>query len=540
MIILKSKKLELYFNTILLELEENKDSVEPINNLISNFEEIKTLLNLKVQIIFKNFYFNRNNIKKILYEKEKLVDLDPIGTIKDLSCLFYLNLVIRENPNQIDYTYSIDLIKEINNLQKNNNDKIYQKLIISKIIIELIKNYKQTDNYIPEKEKEILKNIKKENTDIIENSIKNLNEIGLKMTKEDIISKNSKKLDEIYIDIIIELIKQRKFDDYKNIKEILNELDLKNIFITKKMFDELSKILNSNEKFIKDHMINNFDDLSNTENINFYYVLFKNILKNSMYIYQNSYLLKIRKNIITIIKSGSEQLTNLLNNNKDNNIEHIIYIIKFFTDTEYYINIDKKYIPFNNKSYQERNQEYRGENSLLPSQRSSQTKEIKATILDSIDEIAKILLNNSSFTFEINEMKINKIILNNRIVLKRKDKKNELKEIEIEYEDLKSIKEKLYINSELNRNFNRFITILEDFTNSLKNNITNNNNFKIILEFKRNMNDIVKNNLYNINLLYKLNHQIEVKIFEDIDILNIEKIKNAEGFLYLVEEINQN
>ena len=313
------------------------------------------------------------------------------------------------------------------------------------------------------------------------------------------------------------------------------------------MFDELSNILNSHENFIEDYMINEDNDLLKPENINFYFLLFKIILKNSIYIYQNNFLNKVRTSIIKIIKSGSRELYNLFNNNnnKNPNIDKISYIIKTFADTNYYldkyINIDiNSFIPLENPSYQGRNQEYKGENSLLPSQRSSQTKDIKAIILDSIDEIAKILLNNSSFTFEINEMKINKIILNNRIVLKRKDKKNELKEIEIEYEDLKSIKEKLYINSELNRNFNRFITILEDFTNSLKNNITNNNNFKIILEFKRNMNDIVKNNLYNINLLYKLNHQIEVKIFEDIDILNIEKIKNAEGFLYLVEEINQN
>ena len=81
---------------------------------------------------------------------------------------------------------------------------------------------------------------------------------------------------------------------------------------------------------------------------------------------------------------------------------------------------------------------------------------------------------------------------------------------------------------------------MEDFTNSLKNNLINKNNFNINLEFKRNTNEKEKNNLYNINLKYKLLIEKEEKYFEDKDILNIVKLKNTDGFLYLLEEINQN
>ena len=109
----------------------------------------------------------------------------------ELSFLFYLNLFISENTDQVDYTYSFDFINKINNLQEKNNDKIYQKIIISKIIIELIKNYKQTDNY-DEDEDEKLNAIEKKNEDFIEKNINKFNEIGLKMTKEDIVSMNSK------------------------------------------------------------------------------------------------------------------------------------------------------------------------------------------------------------------------------------------------------------------------------------------------------------------------------------------------------------
>ena len=581
---LSSKKLELSFFTFLLGFidnignqsnKENNYPGDPITKLLTNFEEIEEFLDLNEQNIFKFFYFNRNNIKKILYKDDKIVNINFNGIIKNISYYFYLNLLISENPEQVDYSYSIDFIKEINNLQRNINYKIYQKIILSKIIIELIKNYKETDNYNDKKEKSILKQIKKENKDIIEKNINSFNEIGLKLTKEDIISKNSKKLDEIYIKIIIELIKQKKFEDYEYANKILNELDLENIDITKILFDELSKILNSNKNYIKDYMINNVDDLFIGENINFYYTLLKFILKNRIYIYQNSFLLKIRKNIINILKSNSEKLYNLLNDQNEfiininpNLKEKIIYIIKNITDTEYYF---EKYInktkfeksskisqsssrtntylssniinPFSNETYKNRNTSYKGEDSLFQSHNTNEIiEEIQEAInVHSINEIAENLLNNSSFTFEIKEMKINKVILNNKIIYNKKDKYNEIKKIQIEYGYLKSIIKNLNINSILGKSYNKLITILEDFTNFLSNNITKKNDFKVILNFKRNINDNnEKNNLYNINLQYKIFIQEKERIYGDNDILNIKNLNYAEGFLFLVNELNQN
>ena len=413
--------------------------------------------------------------------------------------------MIRENPDIIEYTYSIDFIKEIHNLQKSNNDKIYQKIILSKLIIELIKNYKGFEIYDEEEEEVILIDIEKENEVIIDKNIKIFNGIGLKVKKEDIVSINCKKLDEIYIEIIIELIKQKKFEDFEYANKIINELDLENIDLTKKMFNELSKGLNSNEKYIKDYLVKSADDLLIKKNINFYYILFKKILKNSIYIYHNSFLYNIGKSIINILKSDSEKLYNFLEKSsiEPKFKEKINYIIKAFTDTEYYF---AKYI---NKINIENNS-------------NINNQQINIITLDSLDKIAENLLNNSSFTFEINEMNINKTILNNKIIYYRKWKKNE-NEIEIEYEDLKSIKKSLNVNSKLGINFNRFLVILEDFSNSLKNNLVNKNNFNINLEFKRNTNEKEKNNLYNINPKYKLIIEKEEKNYEDKDILNIVK-----------------
>ena len=49
------------------------------------------------------------------------------------------------------------------------------------------------------------------------------------------------------------------------------------------MFDELSKTLNINEDYIKKYIIKEINDLDNDNIINFYYILFKYILKKKKY-----------------------------------------------------------------------------------------------------------------------------------------------------------------------------------------------------------------------------------------------------------------
>ena len=65
---------------------------------------------------------------------------------------------------------------------------------------------------------------------------------------------------------------------------IINQLELENINITKIMFDELSQILNSNKSYINEYIILKEKDLYNEKKINFYFILLKYILKNSIYI----------------------------------------------------------------------------------------------------------------------------------------------------------------------------------------------------------------------------------------------------------------
>ena len=61
------------------------------------------------------------------------------------------------------------------------------------------------------------------------------------------------------------------------------------------MIDDIFKILNNNENYINDYILINNEDFSNEKKINFYFILFKYILKNSIYIYQLPFILKTKK-----------------------------------------------------------------------------------------------------------------------------------------------------------------------------------------------------------------------------------------------------
>ena len=190
--------------------------------------------------------------------------------------------------------HSIDYIRNIYNDNINNNSNNKHKLIIiSIIIIGLIGNYRSTKLY-DEDQNEELTEIDKKCNEIIYNReiIKN---IDIKFND------NFIKIDKIYIDIIFDIIKsliiEGKIEDYNYAYNIINELELENIDITKTMFDEILKILNSNDykKNINEYIILEEKDFYDEKKINFYFILLKYILKNSIYIYHIPILLKTRK-----------------------------------------------------------------------------------------------------------------------------------------------------------------------------------------------------------------------------------------------------
>ena len=291
---------------------------------IKKYEEIDTILKSFKENKGKFLYFNKNDIHKLLYDSEGTITINNNIVKNKISDYFYLLLLIEDNPSLINYVYSIDFIQNINNQLENEGNNL-KSILLSKVITELIDNYKNTDIYNEIEDDEELNKIKN-NKNLYNNNVKELNE--LKINLDFIKGKN---LDEIYTKIIIELI--NSINNYEFVSKLIDELDLKNINITQKIYNKLSETLNKVQKY----KIKYTDDFKFTEEIiNFYYVLFMYILKSPIYIYNIDLLLESRKNFLFIIKNKSKESIII---NLKNCKEKFEYIFKFMTDTKYYNDI---------------------------------------------------------------------------------------------------------------------------------------------------------------------------------------------------------
>ena len=110
--------LKLYLNysySLFYHPFELKNNQDPILKLINDYEDILNIIqnNTKGQIR-KFFYFNKTTVHKILYEKNEVIHLEYNKQNKNFEFYFYLTLLIRENPNILNYEYDEDYIKELN------------------------------------------------------------------------------------------------------------------------------------------------------------------------------------------------------------------------------------------------------------------------------------------------------------------------------------------------------------------------------------------------------------------------------------------
>ena len=315
---------------------QNKDliNIQKINEEEENIEiqKFETFYNLDKLNTIKFLFYYKSSVHKYLYDSEKCIELKD-GT-ENLSYYFYLILLINDNKGLFNYIYSFRYIQIINDKNKNNND-IYNKVIMSKIILELINNYLQFE----EDNNDII-NLKDENNNIIDNNIHIFNELNLYWNNE------YKKLnvENIYLDIIKSLIKNNKFEDYNYTYNILRQLEIESIEISKIFSNKIYNIFIEYENIIKKYYISQEDDLYDNKKINFYFILLKYILKDSFFIYQITFLLKTRIFIIKLLNSNSNIFSNT--NNTDNELEEKLkFIIKIITDSKYYM---KKYYKLNN------------------------------------------------------------------------------------------------------------------------------------------------------------------------------------------------
>ncbi len=308
------------------------------NKLLTDFLDIENIINNNKKNITRFFYINKEIIHQILYDSENVIRLYD-KHVKCLGDYFYIDLLIKYNCDIIDYSYSLDFIKNLNIHLKKDNLSL-KNIIISKISLSLIYNYKGTDEYDEDKDLEELNLIEKNNIDIILNNVNHLKDLNINHNVDEILLMN---VDDIYIELIISLIQSNKFTDFEYIYNILNKLDLQSIYLNNKMFSKLQEKLDISLDYINRYKISDIHDLFNIEKINFYYFLIKYILKNSFFIYQIPLLLYTRKKIIKIIKNNLYQLCFLKAKQDNNNINvRIDYIINMITDSKYYYNKYKK------------------------------------------------------------------------------------------------------------------------------------------------------------------------------------------------------
>ena len=327
-------KLRIYLGEMPITFTE-KCSLDG-NKLVLNYEEIENIIKEKKGQFLELFYFNKENIHDILYQTENVINIED-NKIRKLSDLFYLDLLIMDNPNIINYKFSKNIIIKFCE-ELSTEKKELKKAILSKIIIDCIECYKGFGDYdekINERSLNKLSNLCKKK---IKNIIKN-NEIFSEVYNYENLKEMS--IDKFYAKIIINKLFNCDFsidDNVNDITNIMDDLEIGEIKITENIFYELNTFLTNNKSNESELYIIKIEDFINKKKINFYYIILKYILKNSSYIYHINFLLNTRALLISIIKNNLYTLLSIIAKEDLNNDikERLDYIIKSLIDLDYY------------------------------------------------------------------------------------------------------------------------------------------------------------------------------------------------------------
>ena len=563
-----SCKLKLLFFISLnkIELFDNNNSSK---GLPFELDEIKTIQKLKHPDFLIFLYINKDKIHDILYDKEELLNINFEIRDKKISQYIYLGFLI-EDGEMCDYQYLFELINKLNEVQRGEKDKILKKIIMAKIILSLVDNYNQIegneDNENNKHENE-LKTITDFNFKILDDkdNKEKLNQYGLKL--EDI---KSNKIEVIYSNIFKYLIENSKLEDFDFIENIINQIELESIILTKLMMNEITKILIKEKEYIKKYQINDFDDIFDKKKIYFYYNLIKYIFKQSLYFYQIPFLLETRAKILNLIKNNLGKLFTFIK--KSDYKSQIEFILKQFIGDNLYKHYNRK-SELIIKSNQSHNSSQRSNNfgpnssylnnpsvieahenmnngyennmnnssSIGPFSNNSykNAKEGSNRSLDNDfdnddegyneNELIYKILNNSQFALHNNKKGNKPFIIYDEINLFKKGK-----EKEIENKTIDEIKNATTSNERLLNNYKKFLLFLDEFEKSLENEFNNNFKLKITLNFETQ--NINNNNDFIITCLYKVELPEEnEETYKDENILTNGA---RDGFQYMLNELN--
>ena len=554
---------------------------DPLYQLISDFEDIKYIYSNYSKLNKKIFYFSKENIHIILYNSEEVIDLNEeeiLSNISDnLSELFYLSLLVI-NDTQYEYTYSIKYIENIYNYLKENKNsiKIYKKLVILKIIDFLIINFK---NFVENEEEISLIEEELKNKDIMEKNLLLFNkEFNLNFSYDYFYQI---KIDVIYVEIIISLIKNKKFSEYEYCKEIIEQINLDKINITKTIYDKLKEVLNKNNDYMKKYNINETKDLLDQTKINFYYILIISILKDIFYIYNIDFLYDNFINLKKLLRKKLE-----INFNNDNKIiEKIGKLIQFLkipknifheNNKKIFELLDKtklnatiidkdestSTIQVNNSSYFKDCLEKREENdynrkfpesssksslfSIIGKDNNFSNSKLNDDKIENIDkEIAEEILTKLEFQINIDLKGNRKEYYYNNIIYGKNDKKIfDIKDLKRNYNyndmNYKNKSEEL-----IYQNYIKLLGFLKDIEDYIEKSNIKYNNSEILFQLKKEEKEINKDNnkdIFYINCIYIFclyyKKQKYTLKFKDENILVNSIDSKLKGFIFLINELS--
>ena len=545
------KKLNL-----LKEIIANKSPIinnnDPLFKLITDIKEIKDICKDYKYFNKEIFYYNRKKIHKFLYEQEEIIAFDKEDYINpndksiNLPELFYLSLLIDEDKANINYIYPFEYISLIYNnyLIKYKSEK-FRIIILAKIVLILILNYENfADKEEPVQYNEEIEKMKEGIKRMIEDNLIVFKELNINFNCEDICS-DKMHIDTLYNEIIISLIRENKFSDYNYCSMVIKELNLENINITSTIVEGLSEYLKKEN--IKIYDINKLKDLFDKSIINFYYILYKFILKNNIYICQFDFLLK-----------NFKHFKYLLNENiplsMDANITRKIYELIIFLELpkKYYDNSMNLYNFIQEKKYQfiKGNQISYESNYFDSVEKLKNNNNLKSFNNDYYLTDFSIIKFNSTISKSTIDLSFLNVIIKN-ILNKLKFKisitpQNEViygrisctnyKNIDVDYLQVNDVIKFVEKDNELYRNYKKLL----DFFSEIENFISISPikfRPRIKCEIKREKDDF-EGLFYNMTFLTRFRDKNnQNQLFKDENILENGIDSKSQGFIYLINEL---
>ena len=521
-------------------IKSERKILNPFLYLFGNYDNIRELLKTTDINIFEFIYLNKYKIHKILYDMDSNIFVDS-DLIKEFSDYYYLYLLIKEQPEMINYKYDFQLIKGANFMLISAKSWI-QKIICAIMLLSFIYNYEDGMNVESKYEKDI-SNLKNECSKVINENKKYLEKYKIKLDIDNIVDNGASIID-IYCDIIITLINNKQLDASNETLNLLNEMKIKELRLNKQLFDVLKEVLD--EKNLSNYEINDYEDFFDGKKIIFYFILFKYILKSSDYIFHIPFLLKTRNKIIEIIKGNHHSLISDLKKKKnDSSIDSLLRVLEYFIETDYYLqkkiknpknnkealndsnlnnsinrgSYNSNMSPNNNKDEQssysafnssQENSSYQAFDASSYKQRSEQKSfgyyyQSDPNQLEESKEKANLIFSDSVFKLKVRRDKNKEEVIIEYMNISFKNEENKDEIISID-----KVKEKRNING----NYLKFVEYIDLVEKELKNRYNKEEETEITLKFKR-INE--SNDYYNIrcDLMTNNSQTVETEFLDE-------------------------